>query len=307
MAMLENGQADIGEIPPDKVAEAEAASLHMKMAPGASAYCVVLGGNVLPSRATYDPTCPWVYNTTEPWDSTQNKRALLVRQALALAIDKNAICDVILRGLASQSPIPAWPLGTDWARSEWKPYPYDPIKAKELLNEAGYPNGFEKTITVYAISGGGSALHPKISEAIATDWQTNLGLKVQIVPIDWPTLRAKNAARDTAWSAYCTGWITFLEPWIDVSFGLYSTADFEEGYEDVKLDALLDACGHTADIEQRKQAALALGDYLYEHIVRIGIATGPSIAACSSKVGLWHLRYLPPQPLVEFEQIEHAK
>ena len=70
-----------------------------------------------------------------------------VRQAINYALDKQTFVDTIIEGRGTvansyiNSMIPGW---TD----EVEAYPYDPAKAKELLAEAGYPNGFECKIYV---------------------------------------------------------------------------------------------------------------------------------------------------------------
>ena len=70
-----------------------------------------------------------------------------VRQAINYALDKQTFVDTIIEGRGTvansyiNSMIPGW---TD----EVEAYPYDPAKAKELLAEAGYPNGFECEIYV---------------------------------------------------------------------------------------------------------------------------------------------------------------
>jgi peptide/nickel transport system substrate-binding protein len=67
---------------------------------------------------------------------------LRVRQAFYLAIDENAIVQRVMRGAATASALMISPLLFDLAKDFKRPAP-DPEKAKKLLAEAGYPNGFE--------------------------------------------------------------------------------------------------------------------------------------------------------------------
>ena len=67
-----------------------------------------------------------------------------VRQAINYAINKEALTKVAFAGHA----VPAEgvvPPGVDYAE-KLGPWPYNPAKARELLKEAGYPNGFETTL-----------------------------------------------------------------------------------------------------------------------------------------------------------------
>ena len=67
-----------------------------------------------------------------------------VRQAINYAINKDALAKVAFAGYA----VPAEgvvPPGVDYAE-KLGPWPYDPAKARALLKEAGYPNGFETTL-----------------------------------------------------------------------------------------------------------------------------------------------------------------
>jgi peptide/nickel transport system substrate-binding protein len=67
-----------------------------------------------------------------------------VRQALNYAVDWDSIIKNVLSGFAyrNASSIGALTAGYD---PNLKPYPYDPTKAKQLLADAGYPNGFDTT------------------------------------------------------------------------------------------------------------------------------------------------------------------
>ncbi|NDL62864.1 glutathione ABC transporter substrate-binding protein GsiB [Acerihabitans arboris] len=76
--------------------------------------------------------------TQKPFDDVR------VRQAINYAINKDALIKVAYAGYAvpAQGPLPT---GIDYA-VKYKPWPYDPAKARELLKEAGYPDGFTTTL-----------------------------------------------------------------------------------------------------------------------------------------------------------------
>ena len=68
-----------------------------------------------------------------------------VRQAIDYAINKQTIVDNLLSGYGTVAT--QWGLPTNWNYNpDYKGHPYNPAKAKELLAEAGYPNGFSTTI-----------------------------------------------------------------------------------------------------------------------------------------------------------------
>lgn len=64
-----------------------------------------------------------------------------VRQAMAHAVDMNAIVDTVLGGHGSVA-VAGRPSLSPYADKDLQPYSYDPAKAKALLAEAGYPDGF---------------------------------------------------------------------------------------------------------------------------------------------------------------------
>ena len=70
-----------------------------------------------------------------------------VREAANLAVNKDAIVKNVLgdRGVVLAGPLTSAWLGYDPAV---KPFPYDPARAKQLLAEAGYPQGFDATWSI---------------------------------------------------------------------------------------------------------------------------------------------------------------
>ncbi len=79
-----------------------------------------------------------INTTVKPFDN------LKVRQALNYAVNKEAFAKVAYSGYASPAT-GVVPQGVDFA-AKTGPWPYDVKKARELLKEAGYPNGFETTL-----------------------------------------------------------------------------------------------------------------------------------------------------------------
>jgi len=122
-------------------------------------------------------------STSEAIMSTNNKVKpfdnKLVRQAMAYAIDRQMIIDMVTFGYA-----PAigshWSPGTPYYVDMTNKFPYNPEKAKALLAKAGYPNGFEAVMTA-------SAKHPysvRSAEVIA-HLLGEVGIKLKIESIEW--------------------------------------------------------------------------------------------------------------------------
>jgi peptide/nickel transport system substrate-binding protein len=98
-----------------------------------------------------------------------------VRQALAYGIDCQAIVDTILGGSTTCRGIPAFPGVLGATEANLAPYQYDPERAKQLLDEAGY-DGEEIRISGRTVAYTGQQ---EVMEAIASYW-TELGLNVNL-------------------------------------------------------------------------------------------------------------------------------
>ena len=81
-----------------------------------------------------------------------------------------------------------WPgiWNPEWDRRFEELYGYNPTKARALLEQAGYPHGFEFTVYLYTLPGLPEQVD--IGQALALDWQA-IGLKPQLVEIDFPRVR----------------------------------------------------------------------------------------------------------------------
>ena len=72
----------------------------------------------------------------------------LVRQAIAHCVDREAVRDMVYDGEADIRYLPIVSTSKFYPQDLENYYPYDLDKAKELLTQAGYPDGFEFTLTV---------------------------------------------------------------------------------------------------------------------------------------------------------------
>jgi len=120
-----------------------------------------------------------------------------VRQALNQAINRHALAQSLFAGKVLPVRIPGyhpeldpiiWPgiWNPDWDKHFEDLYGYDPAKAKALLAEAGYKEGFEFTMYLFTLPGLPEQVD--IGQAIALDFQA-VGLKPKLVEIDFPRVR----------------------------------------------------------------------------------------------------------------------
>lgn len=102
----------------------------------------------------------------------------LVRQALNYAIDKDPIVKNIYRGFTKvEQGQPIQP-ETFGYHPGLKPYPYDPAKAKQLLAQAGYANGFKLTLAVLMSGAEATAQHLFVQDQLK-----QIGVELEITPL----------------------------------------------------------------------------------------------------------------------------
>lgn len=172
-----------------------------------------------------------------------------VRQAINMAIDKEGLA----RELLSNSALPAISLMSRTSPSydvNWTdPYSYNPTKAKELLEEAGYGDGFETTITT-STAGTGQLFPVEMAQWI----QRNLAavnIKVNIQTYEWNTyigVFLKGAQpgiglMQMSWGMSSDTWLNLL---------MRSTSWYNTGHlVDLEIDTLLDQM-YAAKSEQER-------------------------------------------------------
>lgn len=173
--------------------------------------------------------------------STNNGKApfdnLKVRQAIAHAIDRQAIIDGAMFGLGT-------PIGSHFAPHHpayvdlTGTYPYDLEKAKALLAEAGFPDGFEATLKLppptYARRGG----------EIIADQLGKIGIKLEIIPVEWAQwLEQAFKGKD-----YDLTIVSHTEP---MDIGIYARDDYYFDYHNPKFNEVMDNLAAETDTQKR--------------------------------------------------------
>ena len=210
----------------------------------------------------YDPDLPWV-SADPDLNSDEWARAAKVRNALSIAIDRQGIVDTLLQGFGS--PAVLWDFGQyeeTWLPPEMR-WEYNPERAKELLAEAGYPDGFNITLTP---SLRGAPVEVEACEAIATMW-ADIGVDVKFQRLPYTTLRPSLIARNYQGSTCHAGGIR-LEPGQGFS-GMLSKlnhqAVWNRGVEHPWLDEKV--AEHMAEIntEQRRVLGVEIATFMFEN------------------------------------------
>ena len=123
-----------------------------------------------------------------------------VRRALNMAVDREAIRRVTMRGLSIPAGLMIAPGVHGHSKELDKPWPYDANGAKKLLAEAGYPNGFEFTLDC---PNNRYVNDEEICQALVGMW-ARAGVKVRLNAMPFATFIPKILKHDT--SAYMLGW-----------------------------------------------------------------------------------------------------
>jgi peptide/nickel transport system substrate-binding protein len=121
-----------------------------------------------------------------------------VRQAFNHAVNKEAIINAFYGGLAEPAKNPLPP--SLWGYNDSiEPYEYNPEKAKELLAEAGYPDGFETTLWAMPVARPYMPQPKEIATALQQQFAA-IGVTAEIVTMDWATYldETGKGAHDTA-------------------------------------------------------------------------------------------------------------
>jgi ABC-type transport system substrate-binding protein len=241
------------------------------------------GYNDANENAAKDDDEPWV--KTEGFHEALTKKK--VRQAINMAIDKKSIVRDLYMGTASvaKNGMPPFMLGYNDDIRDW---PYDPERAKKLLAEAGYPNGFDVVFYVMPVSRPYMFDPPKIGEAIQS-YLAAVGINASIYQVDWATyLQETQLAKHQMCLLGWTGDNGDPDNFMNVLYGPNSTMIGTAGnygfYNDMEAQKLLTAALQTYDIDKRAEYYSKFQEMIHESANYVYLAHANQNAAFRKNV-----------------------
>ncbi len=215
-----------------------------------------------------------------------------VRQAVAYAINRQAIIDALYAGtgqLAAQFiPPMVWGHNPDI-----KPYAYDPEKAKALLKQAGYSNGFTIELWYMPVSRPYYPDPKPICEAFAADL-AKVGIKTDLKTEDWSLYTVDR--RKGKFPLWMLGWIGDNGDPDNFLNYLFGTLDDENSWDNPQVRSMLNKAQTLNDKAEREKIYKDVAVIMNEEMPRLPIVHAtPALAFRKNVTG-----YLPHPTSAEF-------
>ncbi|WP_323172537.1 ABC transporter substrate-binding protein [Natrialba sp. PRR66] len=189
---------------------------------------------------------------SEPFDDRR------VRQAVSLAIDRKTITESLLDGLVEPAVGPFSPSITEWANPDLESNPYDPDRARTLLDDAGWTGTAGETrtrdgveLSVEFLTFDARSL-PLIAE-VMQDHLAAVGISVDVQTLEYSAMIDRVTQR--SFDAYFTSWGTLWYPDPDRLAELYhsTAASIPHGYGNDRVDTLLEDARELDELGARRE------------------------------------------------------
>jgi peptide/nickel transport system substrate-binding protein len=229
--------------------------------------------------------------TAKPLDNVK------VRQAIAHAIDKQEILDAFYGGEGEVAD-DFLPKALAWARPDnLEKYTFDPEKAKQLLAEAGFPNGIDKMtladgtqapleLWYMPVARPYNPVGQQMGEAMAAQLN-DVGIKVELKTEDWAAY-LDNFAEGKKHGLVQLGWTgDYLDPnnFLFTHFGPGN--EKEGGYKNQQVWDLLAQAGGAKSQEEAARFFKEAGALINKDLPRIPIVHAPPVYAAKKALQGW--------------------
>ena len=298
LAMILTNEAHIVDLATDLHEQAQLNGMRVVagfVPPTATVYN--FGGMYLGTPENVDPDLKWL-----------DKK---VREAMNRAVNKQDILNTIFGGKGELAMLQYWhPTQQGW-NPKWEEdfdrlYGYDPDRARELLAEAGFPNGFD--MEILACPRPGFSELTQVDEAL-TVYFKDVGINAQIRGVDCGRLFNQVVSKE--YSGLLVGWPPFsMGPPALRAVLLYASGlkGLAEGYTHPDIDALFTKLETEVDPDERQRLQVGIGDHLFYEYCCIPVVrtyhqaiVNPTVVAeyilVGTHAGFTHLEHIRAEEL----------
>jgi peptide/nickel transport system substrate-binding protein len=225
-------------------------------------------------------------NTRKPFD---DKR---VRQALMMAIDRQTVIEGAWSGLGTAIGSHYTPNDPGYQDTTGV-LAYNPEKAKALLAEAGYPEGFSFTVKVPQM-----AYAPRSAQVMQAMF-AEIGVTMNIKPTEFPAKWVQDVMKDRAFDMTI---VAHAEP---MDIDIYSRDPYYFNYKNPGFNALMTKVQQTADPAEQNRIYGEAQKILAEDVPALYLFVMPKLGVWNKKLtGLWENEPIPSNVLTNVSWTE---
>ena len=205
-----------------------------------------------------------------------------VRRAVQYAIDMEALVEAVWRG--SRLPLDGPINPSVWGSiAQLRPqFPYDPDRARQLLAEAGFPNGFNTTF----FTNEGNQARADHAEIIA-NMLRQVGINMEIRIVEWTAYLDLTARQEAPF--FMLGWVSVTG---DPDYGLFplfhssaiGEAGNRTGFSHPRVDALLDEGRRETDPDRRLAIYREVQELIQQEAPWIFANSGTNLVATRANI-----------------------
>ncbi len=253
-----------------------------------------------------------IFNPGDPgYDADYPFADVRVREAFNISVDRDLIIEKIYAGRSVRQDAPMLAVGMrgfshSIAQSMASdPIPFDPERARQLLDEAGFPKDMEVKMFQGTFILSGAPELSELNEAILTQWRENLGVNVTLTPIDTSSVRDAQVNREMMEYHLDASTRNSTEPLITTRARYfkdrYNQASFDE------IQARREPILASTDEAEIARLSAELSQYIRDNWLYVPLTTNPLFfGVVSEKVADWKPTIGAPWPHY-FEYIEAVR
>ena len=248
-----------------------------------------------------DNACPWV-SPNPDLNSPEWERARKVREAMLIAIDYEEVVDTLLDGEGTPQSLWTWENRIRELNHAYRVRPFDPERAKQLLKEAGYEDGFHIEVTASIRN---IAAEEESCEAVAQYWN-DIGISTKINRVPASTIIPIVQAREYV-GLNCHGTGGKIDPVIILD-AMVSNAGWSAGFDHPYLeDELVPKLGEVKSDAGHWIVMNEIAGFIYENALDGGFYSVNILWPLSPRVNTWidGLQHGDPRSLGSYEYATH--